>query len=93
MFAKRVCARESSRVAATRRGATVIQAAVARARKTDYLTLRAYAAISLAEVERLAAGASEPARSMRPFAYGGEGRPADGRRVAQLGHLTDRVSS
>jgi class 3 adenylate cyclase len=46
----RVLARRGDHDAA----ATVIQAAVARAAETDYLPLRAYAAISLAEVERLA---------------------------------------
>jgi class 3 adenylate cyclase len=46
----RVLARRGDHDAA----ATVIQAAVARAAETDYLTLRAYTAISLAEVERLA---------------------------------------
>ena len=54
----RVLARRGDHDAA----ATVIQAAVARAAETDYLTLRTYAAISLAEVERLA-GRTEGERS------------------------------
>jgi class 3 adenylate cyclase len=54
----RVLARRGDHDAA----AKTIQAAVARAEETDYLTVRAYAAVSLAEVERLA-GRADGGRS------------------------------
>jgi class 3 adenylate cyclase len=88
----RVLARRGDHDAA----ATVIQAAVARAAETDYLTLRTYAAISLAEVERLA-GRTEGARSALEEALRiceQKGDLLTARRVrGQLAELSNVVSS
>jgi ATP/maltotriose-dependent transcriptional regulator MalT len=76
--------------------ATVIQAAVARAAETDYLTLRAYAAISLAEVERLA-GRPDGERAALEEAVRLAGQKGDALTAARvralLEQLTDPVSS
>ena len=88
----RVLARRGDHDAA----ATVIQAAVARAAETDYLTLRAYAAISLAEVERLA-GRPSGERAALDEALRLTGEKGDALTAARvrelLGQLTDPVSS
>jgi class 3 adenylate cyclase len=76
--------------------ATVIQAAAARAAETDYLTLRAYAAISLAEVERLA-GRPDGERAALEEAVRLAGQKGDALTAARvralLEQLTDPVSS
>jgi uncharacterized protein YdbL (DUF1318 family) len=76
--------------------AIVIQAAAARAAETDYLTLRAYAAISLAEVERLA-GRPDGERAALEEAVRLAGQKGDALTAARvralLEQLTDPVSS
>jgi hypothetical protein len=83
----RVLARRGDHDAA----ATVIQAAIARAAATDYLTLRAYAAISLAEVERLA-GRPAGERAALEEAHRLAGQKGDALTAARVRKLLGRLN-